>query len=77
MLGLDPLHVASEGRFVLVCSGAAAEHCLAILRRTPGGEGARIIGSITGKKGAVIMNTLAGGTRLIDAPRGELLPRIC
>lgn len=77
MLGLDPLDVASEGRIVLVCSAKVCDRCVEILNRTLGVNSARRIGAVTAAKGRVIMTTLAGGTRLVDAPRGELLPRIC
>lgn len=77
MLGIDPLHVASEGKLLSVCSGRAAGKCLKAMRSTKEGRKAEIIGTVTDAKGIVTLETLAGGTRLIDLPRGELLPRIC
>lgn len=78
LLGLDPLHVASEGRVVAVCRAEAADGVLSDWRALPEGEGAVRIGVVTGANaGRVVLNTLMGGRRLVDVPRGELLPRIC
>lgn len=77
MLGLDPLHIASEGRIVAVCSPDAEEEILKRWRALPEGSGAVKIGSVTSKAGTVILETLMGGRRLVDLPKGELLPRIC
>jgi hydrogenase expression/formation protein HypE len=75
--GIDPLHVASEGRLVLVCAAGAAEE---VLRRWSGlaeGRGAVAVGEVCEERGRVIMRTVIGGRRLVDVPHGELLPRIC
>ena len=88
MLGLDPLHVASEGRVVLVCSEGAAPDVLSAWQALPEGEAAACIGTVaespagdgrtrSGAAGRVVMETVTGGHRLVDVPRGELLPRIC
>jgi hydrogenase expression/formation protein HypE len=77
LLGIDPLQVASEGRLVLVCDPAATESILALWRAMPEGRGAVRIGEVTGPAGRVVMETVTGGRRLVDVPRGELLPRIC
>jgi hydrogenase expression/formation protein HypE len=77
MLGLDPLHVASEGRLIAVCAPEAVDDILAAWRRDEHGAGATCMGQITSEKGRVVMETITGGRRLVDLPRGELLPRIC
>jgi hydrogenase expression/formation protein HypE len=77
MLGLDVLHVPSEGRIVAVVAPEATEAVLRAWRGTACGRGAVEVGEVAGKPGRVIMETLAGGRRLVDLPRGELLPRIC
>lgn len=78
MLGLDPLHVPSEGRVIAICDGRHADEIVAKWRGLPEGKGACRIGAITAdNKGRVVLETLAGGRRLVDVPRGELLPRIC
>lgn len=78
VLGIDPLHVASEGRMVLLCDPAVADVIMAAWRALPEGRAAARIGSVVDRgRGRVIMETIAGGRRLVDVPRGELLPRIC
>jgi len=77
MLGIDPLHVASEGRLLLFCDRAAAPEILKCWRALPEGAGAVCLGSVNRDKGRVVMETVTGGRRLVDVPRGELLPRIC
>jgi hydrogenase expression/formation protein HypE len=50
---------------------------LGLWRTLPEGAGAVCMGSVTRDKGRVVLETVAGGRRLVDVPRGELLPRIC
>lgn len=77
-LGLDLLHVASEGRMLAVVAPEAADGILAAWRSLPEGRGACTIGHVTAKPaGAVVLETAIGGRRLVDMPLGELLPRIC
>ena len=77
MLGIDLLQVASEGRMIAVCAPESAGSVLAAWRALPEGQGAARIGVVTETKGRVILETVTGGHRLVDVPRGELLPRIC
>ncbi len=78
ILGFDPLHVANEGRLAAFVPEADAERALAALRRDPRGADACRIGRIEpGPPGRVLMETAIGGTRIVDMPSGELLPRIC
>lgn len=77
LLGLDPLHVASEGRLLLVCSEDVAGPIQAAWRALDEGRGATCIGTVSADAGRVILETCTGGRRLVDVPRGELLPRIC
>jgi hydrogenase expression/formation protein HypE len=78
ILGIDPLYVACEGRFVAVVDGEAAQEALAALRTQPGGEGAAIIGRIKDDPpGLVLLKTGFGGTRIVDMLVGDPLPRIC
>lgn len=77
MLGIDPLHAASEGRMILICAPDAASEILRRWRALPEGAGAVRLGTVTRDKGRVVLETVAGGRRLVDVPRGELLPRIC
>lgn len=78
LLGLDPLHIANEGQFIAVVSSELAESALHVLRATPGGEQAEVIGQVSEQPaGAVLVTTLYGGTRLVDMLVGDPLPRIC
>jgi hydrogenase expression/formation protein HypE len=76
-LGLDLLHVASEGRVVAVVSPEIAPAVLEAWRARPEGAGAADVGAVTEEAGRVILRTAIGGRRLVDVPQGELLPRIC
>jgi hydrogenase expression/formation protein HypE len=78
MLGLDPLYVANEGRFVAFVPAAEAPLALKILHDHPLGREARQIGRVTEDATAqVTMKTRIGANRIIDMLSGEQLPRIC
>lgn len=78
LLGLDPLHVACEGRLITVVPAEQADQALAILARGPGGERATVIGEVV-EEGVrpVIVETAFGTERIVDIPSGTQLPRIC
>jgi hydrogenase expression/formation protein HypE len=78
LLGLDPLHMANEGRFLAVVSPDHADAALEAIRRTPGGEGAAIVGEVGGAPGGTVVACSShGGSRRIDMLVGDPLPRIC
>ncbi|WAL69308.1 hydrogenase expression/formation protein HypE [Amycolatopsis cynarae] len=78
LLGIDPLYVACEGRAVVVVDGEQAGEALSVLRAHPLGAGAAIIGRIAAEPpGLVLLNTVFGGTRIVDLLVGDPLPRIC
>lgn len=78
LLGLDPLFVANEGRFVAFVAAAEAERALALLQRHEVCAGAVAIGRVADvRDGLVTLKTSFGTTRLVDLPSGEQLPRIC
>ena len=78
MLGLDPLTVANEGKFVAVVPVGEADAALAALRGHPLGAAAAVIGRVTDRhSGTVAVRTALGGLRVMPMPIGELLPRIC
>ncbi len=77
-LGLDPLHVANEGKLVAVCAAADAARLLTVMRAHPLGGNAAVIGEVVADAhGFVQMTTLLGGRRMVDWLTGEQLPRIC
>ena len=78
LLGLDPLFVANEGKLVAFVAAACASDILASMRRRPEGRNAAIIGEVVEKHpGMVLLKTEVGGTRILDLPFTEQLPRIC
>jgi len=78
LLGLDPLYVANEGKFVVVCAAADAAAALAALRAHPQGANATQIGVVDAEaRFGVQMKTRFGGRRSVDWLSGEQLPRIC
>ncbi|MCC6232324.1 MAG: hydrogenase expression/formation protein HypE [Verrucomicrobiales bacterium] len=78
MLGLDPTHVACEGRFVAFVPEAEVERALSLLRRTSAGSGACRLGAVApGDRGEVILRGTLGVDRLLAMPSGQPLPRIC
>jgi hydrogenase expression/formation protein HypE len=78
MLGLDVFYVANEGKLVAFVPAAEAGAVLDAMRRTKYGEAAAIIGRVVGEHvGMVNLDTSVGGSRLLSALSGELLPRIC
>ena len=78
ILGLDPLYLANEGKIVCVVPGDHAARSLAVLREHPLGAQAAIVGEVgEGAPGRVTMQTVFGGTRIVDMLVGEQLPRIC
>lgn len=77
VLGLDPLYLANEGKFLLICSKEDAARALDLMRTFPEGRDAREIGRVTSGKGHVRLKTPLGGTKLLDMLAGAQLPRIC
>jgi hydrogenase expression/formation protein HypE len=78
LLGLDPLYVANEGKFIAVVAADAAEAALAALHDHPlGRDAARIGVVIADDHHFVQMDTRFGGRRVVDWLSGEQLPRIC
>ena len=78
MLGLDPLHVACEGRFVAFITAKDAERALPIMRGHPMGEGVAVIGRVTESTAPLVtLKSGIGASRILDMPSGEQLPRIC
>ncbi len=78
LLGIDPLYVANEGKFVAVVAPQEADAALAALRAHPQGLDAVPIGAIRAEPpGIVVLLTLFGGTRVVDMLVGDPLPRIC
>ncbi|MBA3538817.1 MAG: hypothetical protein H0T79_04255, partial [Deltaproteobacteria bacterium] len=74
ILGLEPLYVACEGRFVIVVSPDAADAVLATLHAHPLGREAAIIGEITEDHAGTLVLQQALGTRRV-VPRSTSVTR--
>jgi len=77
MLGIDPLEVGNEGKLVVGVIAERAKEVLAVLKATREGKDAQIIGEATEEFNMVAMKTVVGGKRIITAPIGDPIPRIC
>ena len=78
MLGLDPMYVANEGRFVAFVPADHAERAVAILRTHPACAEAVLIGQVIDETpGLVTLKSRIGALRILDMLSGEQLPRIC
>jgi hydrogenase expression/formation protein HypE len=78
LLGYDPLYVANEGKVVIVISAKDAEDAIRIMKKHKEGTNAGIIGEVSPDHPAKVwLKTSIGGSRIIDMPAGEQLPRIC
>jgi hydrogenase expression/formation protein HypE len=78
MLGLDPLHVACEGRFVAFVAPKNAERALQIMGGHALGAGSAAIGRVAESSAPLVtLKSAIGASRILDMPSGEQLPRIC
>jgi hydrogenase expression/formation protein HypE len=78
MLGLDPLLVANEGRFIVFVASNEVNHTLKVLRQHPVSAGATVIGNVSEAPPAMVtVKSAIGTSRILDMPSGEQLPRIC
>ncbi|MEU1994844.1 hydrogenase expression/formation protein HypE [Nocardia gamkensis] len=78
LLGLDPMYVANEGKLLAFVAPEDADRVLAAMREHPLGAQAAVIGRCVAEHpGMVVARTALGGTRVVDLPAGEQLPRIC
>lgn len=77
MLGVDPLYLANEGRFIAVVPEEAASGLVERLNRFDRGKGAAVIGQLQEGSGGVFLRTRFGGTRKLGFLTGQHIPRIC
>jgi hydrogenase expression/formation protein HypE len=78
ILGFDPLHVANEGKVLMVVKKEQADEIVAVLKKDEAGKDAAIIGEVTdAHPGKVILRNSTGGRRFVDTLSGDQLPRIC
>jgi len=78
ILGLDPLQVACEGRFIAIVPGRQSAEALEILRAVAPELEAALIGRVDARpQPRVVLESVLGTRRILDVPAGEQLPRIC
>ncbi len=75
VLGLDPLQLANEGRFLAVVPPEDADAALALLAPAGGAWIGRV--ERVAAQAEVRLRTALGSERLLPPLSGELLPRIC
>ncbi len=76
LLGIEPLELANEGKFICICSPENSNEILEILRKY--NAEAQIIGKVKEKNSnpEVILKTELG-SRILSNPTGRIVPRIC
>ena len=78
ILGLDPMYVANEGRFVAFVPATDADRIVELVRGHRDGRQACVIGTVAAKPpGQVILKSAIGVQRAVHMLTGEQLPRIC
>jgi hydrogenase expression/formation protein HypE len=78
MLGLDPLQVTCEGKALISVAAENADDVLKAIKNTRYGKSAQIIGEVTKERpGLVVLKTEVGGSRIIQNPWAEAIPRVC
>lgn len=78
IMGLEPFHLACEGRVVLAVSEKDKYRVLDIINGHSAGKDAAIIGRVSrANPGKAVLKTPWGTRKLMEPPAGELIPRIC
>jgi hydrogenase expression/formation protein HypE len=78
LLGLDPLHIANEGKVIAVVSADSVEVAINVLRQHPLGIQSSMIGEVVASTlPEVLLINRFGQLRNVDEPSGAPLPRIC
>jgi len=77
ILGLDPLHMSCEGVAIMAVDSTKTDGVLKALRKHKTTKDARVIGHVRDGKPRVTMTTSIGGTKVVQVPYGEPVPRVC
>jgi hydrogenase expression/formation protein HypE len=78
LLGLDPLYVANEGRFIAFVAARDVDRVISELRSDPLCAATTRIGSVLAEQNPIVtLKNRLGSTRILDMLMGEQLPRIC
>lgn len=77
LLGLDPLYVACEGRFIAFVPADQTERALGVMRAHEVSCDSVLLGNVRGGAQRVTMRGRIGVDRVLDLLSGDQLPRIC
>jgi hydrogenase expression/formation protein HypE len=78
LLGLDPLHLANEGTFVMATQSERADETLRTLRRFDVSREAAVVGRVTAQRSSSVTVIRSAGREVaLTEPAGAPLPRIC
>ncbi len=77
ILGLDPIYIANEGRFVCFVPPSQIDQTLQIIDSHMLGGQACVIGTVLETGTGVKMKSCLGVNRIVNMLSGEQLPRIC
>ena len=77
LLGIDALELANEGIYAMAVVPEMAEDVLEEIRKLPEGKNATIVGEARKDYEYAVLETNVGGKRIIEAPIGSAVPRIC
>ena len=78
LLGLDPMHVANEGRLIAFVDPDGAEDALECMRTHRVAESSALVGHVSASGGGQVrVRGPLGARRVLSMPSGEQLPRIC
>ena len=77
MLGIDPLYLANEGKFVLICGADDSPEIIHFLQEYYPTMQPTVIGSVRSGSATALLSTPYGGMRILEMLPDEILPRIC
>ena len=77
ILGLNPLHMSCEGTAIMAVDSSLTDDILKALRKHESTKDAQVIGKAQEGTARVLMKTSIGGTKIIQVPYGEPVPRVC
>jgi hydrogenase expression/formation protein HypE len=78
LLGFDAFYLANEGTFVIAVKNKDASRAIELLKKQEIARESAIIGKVSDhSNGKIILHSNWGTSRFLEAPTGELLPRIC
>ncbi|MEI6577140.1 MAG: hydrogenase expression/formation protein HypE [Bacteroidota bacterium] len=78
ILGFDPLHIANEGKVLIIAAAEDVPAILNVMKKNELGLNSAVIGHIVSEHpGKVVLKNETGGRRIIDSLSGDQLPRIC